>query len=86
MRYRVKRVSDLPKNLGGLNCYAARDLRIPYPYPCSTVLVARGLTKTGDRETVLHEKLEAEIMRTTRLPYRRAHKLTETIEKLFRRV
>ena len=81
-RYHLKLVDKLPEGYGGMNCRAARDLKIKYPYPCSTVIVARDQPKKKIRETYRHEVIESEIMRTTGLPYRKAHRLTEKIEKI----
>lgn len=83
MRYRVKLVDRLPRSdLGGLNCYAARDLGLPYPHRCSVVAVLRGQGARLTRETARHEVMEAEIMRTTKMPYGKAHRLVTRLEKM----
>jgi hypothetical protein len=81
-RYRLKLVKSLPNDYGGMNCYAAKDLNIKYPYPCSTVIVTKDQSKKNIRETYRHEVIESEIMRVTKLPYKKAHKLTTEIEKI----
>lgn len=72
------------KRLGGINCRAARDRawNLPYPYPCSTVLIDPNQSCEAIRETIQHEIIELEIMATTKLPYAKAHRLTEKIEKV----
>jgi hypothetical protein len=82
MRYRLKLVAHLPEGYGGMNCYAARDLHVSYPYPCSVVTVLKGQSRRKIRETARHEVIEAEIMRTTKLPYEKAHRLTTRLERV----
>ena len=71
----------LPSNYGGLNCLAARDLKIPYPHKCSVIVIDRNQSCRAIRDTIKHEVIEINIMKKTKLSYRRAHKLTTEIEK-----
>lgn len=72
----------LPKEYGGLNCYAARDLKLPYSHSCSTILIDPNQTCKVIRDTIKHEIIEATIMQKSKLPYRKAHALTKVIEKV----
>lgn len=65
-----------------MNCYAARDLGFPYPYPCSVVLIEAGQSRCKVVETARHEEIEAEIMRVLKVPYSRAHSMTTRIERI----
>jgi hypothetical protein len=56
----------------GMNAYAAKSLKIPYPYKTNTVVVAKGLSKQEERRTIEHEKREATLMRKGQ-SYRQAH-------------
>jgi len=72
----------LPSGYGGMNCRAAKDLKIPYPHPCSTVLIDPDQSCEAIRETIKHEIIETAIMKETKLRYKKAHALTEVIEKV----
>ena len=65
-----------------MNCRAAKDLKIPYPHPCSTVVIDPDQTCKVIRGTIRHEIIELEIMRKGKLPYLKAHALTEKIEEI----
>lgn len=71
------------KRAGGMNCKAARDPRwnLPYPYPCSTILIDPNQSCEAIHDTARHEYIELSLMTETKLPYRKAHALTEKIEK-----
>jgi hypothetical protein len=75
--------SDL-KRLGGINCRAARDphWNLPYPYPCSTVLIDPDQSCKIIKDTIKHEIIETTLMKDTKLRYKKAHALTEVIEKV----
>jgi len=70
----------LPKNYGGMNCWAARELKLPYPYPCKTILIDPNQSCKAINDTIRHEAIETVIMKG-KLPYRKAHRLTTEIEK-----
>jgi hypothetical protein len=72
----------LPSKYGGMNCRAAKDLKIPYPYPCSTILIDPDQSCKVIRDTIKNEIIEESIMKDTKLRYKKAHALTEVIEKV----
>lgn len=78
--FRVRLVKRIPKGYVGMNYYAARSLRIPFPYPKKTILVRRDLGKRARERTILHEKVEYELMKRG-LSYRKAHKIALKAEK-----
>jgi len=88
-KWRVKyaeRAIDGDPSYGGMNYYAARELRMAFEYPPDVVMVAK--QTTGDprlredklKTTIAHEILEAELM-ATGLPYHIAHMYAMEYEK-----
>jgi hypothetical protein len=82
----AERAIDGDRSYGGMNYYAARELRMAFDYGPDVVVVAK--QTTGDpakREekllcTIAHEILEAELM-SNGLPYHIAHMYAMEFEK-----
>jgi hypothetical protein len=76
-RYKTKLVSQKIKGgFIGMNCWAAKSHDIPYPYPCSTILVYKGLDHKSRIRTARHERVESDLMRFPKsLPYKKAHRV-----------
>ena len=74
------------RSYGGMNYYAAKELKIPFDYGPDVVVVAKQTTgdpvKRGEKllSTIAHEILEAELM-STGLPYHIAHMYAMEYEK-----
>lgn len=73
MRYKIIRVKEIPQGYIGMNYYAARTHKIPFPYSRNVILVKEGLTEAQRRQTIQHERVEINLMRRGRR-YRTAHK------------
>ncbi len=77
---------DGDKSYGGLNYYAAKELKMAFKYPPDVVIVAKQTTgDPSNREnklesTIAHEIIEAELMKTG-LPYHIAHMYAMEYEK-----
>jgi hypothetical protein len=77
---------DGDKSYGGMNYYAARELKMAFDYPPDVVIVAKQTTgEPSNREnklesTIAHEIIEAELMKTG-LPYHIAHMYAMEYEK-----
>ena len=85
MKYKVKYVKAIGDgSFGGLNCYAAKDLKMHYPYSYNTIVILAGQSRKLAKETILHEILEAELMRQSEMHYKKAHKFAEGIERNLR--
>ena len=71
---------------GGMNYYAAKELKMPFDYGPNIVVVAKQTTGDPAKRneklmcTIAHEILEAELM-STGLPYRIAHMYAMMVEK-----
>lgn len=81
--FKVKLVKHIPRGYVGMNYYAARSLRIPFPHSKKTILVRRDLGKGARKRTIFHEKIEYELMKRG-LSYREAHKIALKAEKKIR--
>jgi hypothetical protein len=88
-RYLVKYAEsaiDGDPSYGGMNYYAAKELKMAFDYPPQVVMVAK--QTTGDpqqrkdklKSTIAHEIIEAELM-STGLPYHIAHMYAMEYEK-----
>ena len=82
----VESAIDGDRSYGGMNYYAAKELRMPFDYGPNIVVVAKQTTgdpaKRGDKilSTIAHEILEVELM-STGLPYHIAHMYAMEVEK-----
>jgi len=82
--FKIVYPKEMPdKRLGGINCRAARDphWNLPYPYPCSTILIDPDQSCEAIRETIRHEATETKLMQKAKLGYQKAHKITTEIER-----
>ena len=75
MPYKVVRPKPwpFPDSDGGMNGLAARANGLKWPYDDDTVAIQPGQGKVKDRNTVLHETVEAEAMKRGKC-YATAHK------------
>ena len=74
-KYKVKFVTRIGDGTyGGMNFFAAKDLGYKFPHRKTTVTILAGQTKKKTEDTIKHETQEAELMRTTGMPYRQAHR------------
>ena len=77
---------DGDRSYGGLNYYAAKELKMAFEYPPEVVVVAKQTTgdpsnrKNKLESTIAHEIIEAELMKTG-LPYHIAHMYAMEYEK-----
>lgn len=78
----------------GMNYYAAKELKIKYPYSENTIVIAKtspkeDISKSIDREKrneiIRHEIAEREHMKNEHMKYDEAHKLATKEEKIKRR-
>lgn len=82
----AERAIDSDRSYGGLNYYAAKELKMAFEYPPNVVVVAKQTTgKPSNREdklesTIAHEIKEAELMKTG-LPHYIAHMYAMEYEK-----
>ena len=86
-KYKIKYVDEIVdghgnSDYGGMNDCAAHDpaVNMRYPYDKNTILIVRGQPDKLRKETILHEKVEAEIMRNTHIQYPKAHRATTKFE------
>ena len=86
-KYKIKCVGKIVdghgnSDYGGMNYFAAHDpaVNMRYPYDKNTILIVRGQPDKLRKETILHEKVEAEIMRNTQIQYPKAHRATTKFE------
>ena len=87
-KYKIKYVGKIVdghgnSDYGGMNYFAAHDLAVNmrYPYDKNTILIVRGQPDKLRKETILHEKVEAEIMRNTQIQYPKAHRAATKFER-----
>lgn len=82
----AERAIDSDRSYGGLNYYAAKELKMAFEYPPDVVVVAKQTTgdpsnrKNKLESTIAHEIIEAEFMKTG-LPYHIAHMYAMEYEK-----
>jgi hypothetical protein len=82
----AERAIDSDRSYGGLNYYAAKELKMAFEYPPDVVVVAKQTTgDPSNREnklesTIAHEIIEVELMKTG-LPYHIAHMYAMEYEK-----
>jgi len=82
----AERAIDSDRSYGGLNYYAAKELKMAFEYPPDVVVVAKQTTgdpsnrKNKLESTIAHEIVEAELMKTG-LPYHIAHMYAMEYEK-----
>ena len=86
MPYRVVRPEPWPwpPDDGGMNGPAARANGLKWPYDDNTVAIQPGQGKVKDRNTVLHETVEAEYMKRG-ASYPKAHRDSLAFERGARR-
>lgn len=77
---KVRVVKKLPRGYIGLNKPAAKERKLPFPYPADTVVVLRSLSPANKKKVAAHEKIEAFHMNRG-LKYRVAHKIAEALTK-----
>ena len=73
MKYKVKFVNKIPQGYIGMNFWASKEHNIPFPYPQHIILVVRGLSPEIRKHTILHEKIESDLMRQYGWKYWKAH-------------
>jgi len=88
--YRVRFVNrniEGDVTIGGENYWAAKEFKLEYPYPPTTILVTKqhpGKTKEEKRKemikTIAHEIIESEIM-SQGINYEEAHKCANQIDE-----
>lgn len=79
--FKVAYSDKVGEGYGGLNCYAAKELHLPFKHRCDTVEILRDQTCRDIKDTIWHEAIESILMKELKLPYRKAHRLTQKIEK-----
>lgn len=72
-----KKLCPIGKDCGdegyvGMNCYAAKELNVSFPFNCDTVAVYSRLGSKERNLTIEHEKLEAKLMKKG-MKYKEAH-------------
>jgi len=82
VKYRVKFVKRIGDgSYGGMNYFAAHDLKMKFPHRKDTITIAKGQSAQKVRDTIRHETLEAELMRKTGMPYRKSHQTITRLER-----
>lgn len=79
--YKIKYV---PNKIGdgyvGMNCFAAKELGIPFPYSPDIILIWEGLDEVERDKTISHEKDEIKFMLNGD-NYKEAHRKASLLEK-----
>jgi len=83
-KYQVVYVSEFKGNNStwrGMNSEAAKELKIDYPYPKNTIVIAKDADRKRQTETLRHEIIEIQEMRRGK-KYAEAHEIANKKEKL----
>jgi hypothetical protein len=80
MKFKIVYVKTIPEGYIGMNYWAAKELKIPFPNKKYLIWIKKGMSRSMAETTIQHEKIEAVLMKKG-MKYHKAHILSNAMEE-----